>query len=72
MSGEKLAHYLEDRLIELQLSKSEAARRSGISRQTWYRLESGEAFDTRLSTLVQLAEALETEPLVLLQVYLDE
>ncbi len=69
MSGESLAVYLDKRLKELNLSKSEAAHRADISRQTWYRLEGSEAADTKLSTLVQIAHALETHPMTLLQVY---
>lgn len=69
MSEENLAIYLEERLKELGLSKSEAARRADISRQTWYRLEGVEAADTKLSTIVQIAGALETHPMTLLQVY---
>lgn len=69
MSGENLAVYLEERLKELGLSKSEAARRADISRQTWYRLEGAEAADTKLSTVVQIASALETHPMTLLQIY---
>ncbi|MBU0656094.1 MAG: helix-turn-helix transcriptional regulator [Gammaproteobacteria bacterium] len=71
MSGENLAVYLEEKLKELGLSKSEAARRADISRQTWYRLEGAEAADTKLSTIVQIAGALETHPMTLLQVYFE-
>lgn len=72
MSAKDLANYLEQRVAMLGLSKSEAARRADISRQTWYRLLSAEVSDTKLSTVVSLAEALETTPIHLLRLYFGE
>ena len=64
MSAKDLANYLEQRVAMLGLSKSEAARRADISRQTWYRLFSADVTDAKLSTMVSLAEALETTPCI--------
>jgi transcriptional regulator with XRE-family HTH domain len=72
MSVENLANYLEQRITLLGISKSEAARRAGISRQTWYRLLSADMTDVKLSTIIRLAEALETSPLHLLRLYFGE
>jgi DNA-binding XRE family transcriptional regulator len=55
----------------LGLSKSEAARRADISRQTWYRLLSADVTDAKLSTMIRLAEALETTPMQLLHLYFE-
>jgi hypothetical protein len=72
MSAKDLANYLEQRVAMLGLSKSEAARRADISRQTWYRLLSADVTDAKLSTMVSLAEALETTPMHLLRLYFGE
>lgn len=40
------------------LTQSEAARRAGLRRQEWYRLESGGREDPRLSTVRAVAAAL--------------
>lgn len=72
MSGKDLANYLEQRVAMLGISRSEVARRADISRQTWYRLLSADLTDAKLSTITRLAEALETTPLHLLRLYLDE
>ena len=71
MSAKDLANYLEQRVAMLGLSKSEAARRADISRQTWYRLLSADVNDAKLSTMVRLAEALDTTPMQLLRLYFD-
>lgn len=72
MSSKDLADYLEQRVATLGISRSEVARRADISRQTWYRLLSADLTDAKLSTIMRLAEALETTPLHLLRVYLGE
>ncbi|MEB4591845.1 helix-turn-helix transcriptional regulator [Candidatus Thiothrix sp. Deng01] len=72
MSAKDLADYLRHRVGSLGFSKSEAARRADISRQTWYRLLNAEISDAKLSTLIRLAEALETTPLHILQIYFGE
>ncbi len=72
MSAKNLADYLNQRVVMLGLSKSEAARRADISRQTWYRLLGAEITDVKLSTVLRLAEALETPPMQLLRIYFEE
>lgn len=72
MSAKDLASYLEQRVRNLGLSKSEAARRADVSRQTWYRLLNAEINDAKLSTLIRLSEALETTPLHVLRIYFGE
>lgn len=72
MSATNLATYLDQRVKALGLSKSEAARRADVSRQTWYRLLNAEIGDAKLSTLIRLAEALETTPLHILRIYFGE
>ena len=72
MSAKNLADYLNQRVVMLGLSKSEAARRADISRQTWYRLLGAEITDVKLSTILHLAEALETPPMHLLHLYFEE
>ena len=72
MSAKDLADYLGQRVVRLGISKSEVARRADISRQTWYRLPSEDITDAKLSTMVRLAEALETTPMFLLNIYFGE
>lgn len=72
MSSKDLADYLGQRVARLGLSKSEVARRADISRQTWYRLLSADITDAKLSTMIRLAEALETTPMHLLRLYFGE
>ncbi|MGB5599917.1 helix-turn-helix transcriptional regulator [Thiothrix lacustris] len=72
MSAKDLADYLGQRVVRLGISKSEVARRADISRQTWYRLLSEDITDAKLSTMVRLAEALETTPMFLLNIYFGE
>lgn len=72
MSAKDLADYLGQRVARLGISKSEVARRADISRQTWYRLLSEDITDAKLSTMVRLAEALETTPMFLLNIYFGE
>lgn len=72
MSAQNFANYLGQRIAMLGISKSEAARRADISRQTWYRLLGADMTDVKLSTIIRLAEALETSPLHLLRIYFGE
>ncbi len=72
MSAKDLADYLNDRTIRLGLSKAKAARRAEVSRQTWYRLLNAEINEAKLSTLIRLAESLETTPLHILRIYFGE
>lgn len=71
MAATNLAMYLDKRINELGLSKSEASRRADVSRQTWYRLINADIQDVKLSTLIRLAKALEVHPLVILKLYFE-
>jgi DNA-binding Xre family transcriptional regulator len=72
MSATRFASYLQSRLDALGLSKAEAARRSGISRQTWYRIAVADIDEVRLSTLVKLAKTLQVRPEELLLIYFQK
>lgn len=69
MSSVELPKYLRSRLHSLKISNTEAARRADISRQTWYRLLNDEVEETKLSTLIRVAEALQTNPMIILRIY---
>ncbi len=69
MSAFDVADYLRVRLRALDLTTTEAARRSGISRQTWHKLLRADISEARLSTLTQVADTLETHPLSMLRIY---
>lgn len=71
MSALDLAEYLRLRLRAMQMTTTEAAKRSGISRQTWHKLLRAEIGEARLSTLIQVADTLETHPLSMLRIFFD-
>lgn len=72
MSAFEVADYLRLRLRTMGMTTTEAARRSGISRQTWHKLLRADISEARLSTLVQVAETLETHPLSMLRIYFND
>lgn len=69
MSALDLAHHLREQLETLGMTITEASARSGISRQTWHRLLQADIDEAKLSTLVKVANVLETHVLTLLTVY---
>ncbi|HRJ51757.1 MAG TPA: NBR1-Ig-like domain-containing protein [Candidatus Thiothrix moscowensis] len=69
MSAADLAGYIRKRLKSIGLTTVAAAERSGISRQTWHKLLRAEVDEARLSTLVKVANTLETPPLNMFRVY---
>ena len=69
MSALDLAHHLRAQLEALGMTITEASARSGISRQTWHRLLQADIDEAKLSTLVKVANVLETHVLTLLTVY---
>ena len=71
MSALDLAEYLRLRLRALRLTTTEAAKRSGISRQTWHKLLRAEIGEARLSTLIQVADTLETHPLSMMRIFFN-
>ena len=56
-------------MASLRLSNTEIAKRASISRPTWYRLLNADINEAKLTTIVKLATALETHPMVLLRLY---
>lgn len=72
MSAVDVAEYLRERSNDLGLSHSEVAKRSKISRQSWYRLLNAEVDQAKLTTLNAICETLEIDLLTLISLYLDE
>lgn len=73
MNPEALGAFIEERRLYLNLTKSEAAHRAGLSRRTWHEIEAGRVVpgepgprkwiatrDTRKLKLVE--QVLELEP----------
>ena len=54
-----MPYKVRDRRRELGMSQEELAEKSGVSRATISRLESGELLMVKTGTLIKLAEALE-------------
>lgn len=69
MSAQALSLFLRQQMRQQGLSNTQVATRARISRQTWYNLLNSEIKETRLSTLVSVAEVLEVRPLHLLDIY---
>lgn len=69
MSSQDLACYIKERLKTLRVSVTQAAERSGISRQTWHKLLGGDIVEARLTTLIKIADTLHVHPLSLLRIY---
>lgn len=59
--------YVRQRSNQLGLSMTYVAKHSGMSRPNLYRLLSGYAENTRISTFVKLANTLQIHPIVLIQ-----
>ena len=72
MSADEFSAFILARQKELKLSVAELSRRSGLSRQSLYRLFDAEVEQTRLSTFVKLGIALELHPLELMRVFFCE
>src|SRR4051794_28234307 len=53
-----MANIVASRRAALHMTQQEAARRAGISLNTWQRVESGRSEGTRNSTLVKMASVL--------------
>ncbi|MFN3785423.1 MAG: NBR1-Ig-like domain-containing protein [Thiothrix sp.] len=72
MSALEVADYLRVRLKAMDMTTTEAARRSGISRQTWHKLLRADISEARLSTLIQVADTLEVPPLSMLRIFFED
>ena len=69
MSKLSLAQFLNTQMEELGLNNSAVAKRAKISRQTWYRLLNADVEEAKVSTLIRVAEALNTHVIYLLRLY---
>ena len=54
-----LGEYIRDRRVALDITKSEAARRAGVSRRTWHEVEEGQRTASTAVTLSQFDQALQ-------------
>lgn len=59
--------YVRQRCQELEVSLSFIAKKSDMSRPNLYKLLSGSAENARISTLVKLAHALQSHPMILIR-----
>ena len=69
MSAQALSLFLLQRMRKQGLSNTQVAQQAGISRQTWYNLLNSGIKETKISTLIRVAEVLEVRPLQLLDVF---
>ena len=53
---------VRERRKELQMSQSELSKRSGISRTTLNKIESGRQTNVKTSTIISISRSLDTEP----------
>lgn len=71
MSAEDLALFLRHKMGEQRTNNIDIVRRSNISRRTWYRLLNADIEEAKLSTLIKLANTLDTGVTQLLEVYFE-
>lgn len=69
MSGLEFAEYVKNRMKTMNLSVASAAERSGVSRQTWHKLKRADIKEAKVSTIIKVAQTLETTPPELLNIY---
>lgn len=60
MSAEDLALFLRQKMGEKKTTNMDMVRLTKISRRTWYRLVNADIEEAKLSTLIKLANALDT------------
>lgn len=72
MQKEEFAKYIRTRAKELGLSITALAQQTQISRQSLYDLFSGATEQAKLSTIINLANALQVHPIYLLRQVLDQ
>ncbi len=70
MSSNVLSAFLLQRMRSLGFSNATVASRAGISRQTWYNILNANIKETKISTLISVAEVLQVRPVVLLDLYM--
>ncbi|MEZ5449629.1 MAG: helix-turn-helix transcriptional regulator [Thiolinea sp.] len=69
MSAFDVANFLKEKTRESGLSHTEIARRTGLSRQTRYKLLNGDIQEAKFSTLIKVSRALNVHPVELLSLY---
>lgn len=69
MSAIDVSRFLKKRADELELSVTAIAKQANISRQTWYRLINAQVQQARISTLIQIADVLQTHLIELSYLY---
>jgi len=67
MSKKNFELYIRQQCKALDISLTEAAKKSDMSRHNLYKLMSGSAENARVSTVVKLANTLQTHPQILLR-----
>jgi len=67
MKTNDFEQYVRQRCHQLGVSLSFIAKQSGMSRHNLYKLLAGNAENARISTVVKLAHALQTHPMVLIR-----
>ncbi|MCL5774537.1 MAG: helix-turn-helix transcriptional regulator [Firmicutes bacterium] len=68
----ELSEFIIGRAKSLGISKAEIARRAKISRTELYSILKGDIRQTRLTTFIGLAEALQVHPLTLITHFCNE
>lgn len=60
IGGEKVGYKVKEVREEKRMTQEELSKKSGVSRPTIVAIENGEAKDVKVSTLLKLANALDT------------
>jgi len=71
MSAQAVSAFLRRTMLRQGLNNSQVAIRAGISRQTWYNLLNADIKEAKLSTIMNVAKALEVSPNVLTDIYFN-
>lgn len=71
MSAQDLALFLRLEMGRRNIKNVDIARKANISRRTWYRLLDADIQEAKLSTLIKVANALDTTVTELLQIYFE-
>lgn len=69
MSAQAVSAFLRRTMLRQGLNNSQVASRAGISRQTWYNLLNADIKEAKLSTIMNVAKALDVSPNVLTDIY---
>lgn len=69
MSAQLLSGYLREAMYRKGLTNSQIASQAKISRQTWYNLLNADIKEAKLSTIINVATALDVHPYQLMELY---